>query len=110
MQSNQIQQLIAQARLPEALAALKEYLPTHLQNEVLQLQSRLQELQRKERLGIIDNANANLERNKITAAALDLYSNPDRAAAPEEHTTGKTIIQNAEKIYNIDKIDKADFS
>lgn len=106
MSTSQIQQLIAQARLAEALDALQESVPVHLKNDALQLRSRLNELQRKERLGIIDGKDANLERNQITAAAIDLFNQIDTADTP----VGKTIIQNAEKIYNIDRIDNADFS
>ncbi len=37
--------------------------------------------------------------------------NPEEAVRlSTEANSGKTIIQNAEKIYNIDKIDKADFN
>lgn len=106
----QIQQLIAQARLPEALDALQQSVPAHLKNEVLQLQSRLNELQRKIRLNIIAEDEAGLERNKITAAALNLCSQIDTATPAADSPAGKIIIQNAEKIYNIDKIDNANFS
>ncbi|GEM_PF-3665216 len=51
MTTSHIQQLIAEARLPEALVALKENLPPHLQNDIVQLQSRLSELLHKERSG-----------------------------------------------------------
>ncbi len=110
MSTSQIQQLIAEARLEEALTALKDSVPAHLKNEVLQLQSRLNELQRKIRLNIISEDEANLEHNKITAAALDLCNQIDSSIPTADTPTGKTIIQNAEKIYNIDRIDNANFS
>lgn len=110
MTTSQMQQLIAEARLPEALVALKETLPPHLQNDIVHLQSRLSELQRKQRMGIVDGQDANLERNQITAAALDLCNQIDTSVPTADTKEGKIIIQNAEKIYNIDRIDNANFS
>jgi hypothetical protein len=36
-------------------------------------------------------------------------TNPNKGISTAEDTVGKTVIQNAEKIYNIGKIDKATF-
>ena len=70
----EIRQLIAQGRLSEALKILPSILPAHLRNEALQLQRRLSDLERENRMGIISSADAGLERNKITSAVLDLLS------------------------------------
>ena len=61
-----IQQLIAQGKLKEAIAALPST------NEVIHVQARLNELTRKEMLGTIDYSSAGIERSKILSAILSL--------------------------------------
>mgnify|MGYP005841848625 CR=1 FL=1 len=72
MQAAEIKNLIAQARLKEALEALHDAVPTEYKNNVFQLQSRRTELESKKIKGIISSAEENLERNSITDAALSL--------------------------------------
>ncbi|MCC6724285.1 MAG: CHAT domain-containing protein [Saprospiraceae bacterium] len=72
---NPIQELIAQGRLKEALDALSDSVPSHLKNDVVVLQSKLATLKRNEMLGLLSNSDATLERNKITAGALELVGN-----------------------------------
>ncbi len=67
-----IRQLIAQERLDEALRALAELLPLHLQNDLILLKSRLTSLERDSRLYLIDINDARMERHRITTAALML--------------------------------------
>jgi len=69
---NPIQQLIAQARLKDALDALYTAVPQHAQFEVLQLQEKFTSLERAVRIGTISFSEAGTERAKITKAALDL--------------------------------------
>lgn len=68
--AQQVRELISKARLGDALKLLREAMPDN--NEILQLQGRLSELERDERLGVIDRRDANITRNQITAAALEL--------------------------------------
>ena len=96
---NDIRQLIARGRLQEALEALVNAAPTHLQNDVTHLQSRYYTLARKEQLDLITNADAGLERNKITNAILqfadEIVADDSPPAAPSSVDT-----------YNIAKIHK----
>ena len=109
-------------------------------DEVLQQSGRFAAIRKQIRLGTVSQAEANLTQNQIRAALLELLSEIEaqQAAAPalgEEmvraisvmnpqgivvnssiqasgdlHIGDKQITQNAEKIYNIDNIDNANFS
>ena len=61
---NKIQQLIAQGNLKEALEALP------YSNDVILLTSRLNGLERQERLGTISNESAGIERSRIVKGIL----------------------------------------
>ncbi len=78
--AQQVRDLISRARLGDALKLLREAMPDN--SEVLTLQARLSELERGERLGILDRRDANVTRNQITAAALELTRDlPGQTAA-----------------------------
>lgn len=115
----QVRQLIRTDDLPEALRFLQELLKNSPKlNEVLLQSARLSDIGRQIRLGLVDFNQANLTKNQIRVGLLELlaeietqdYTLPEVRGELERFTTGKTIIQYAEKIYNIEKIDKADFS
>jgi Effector-associated domain 11/CHAT domain len=72
MTKAEIQQLIANGRMKEALKVLGQILPSHQQNTVILLQGRFNGLESKEGMGIISGSEANIERNRITAAVLEL--------------------------------------
>lgn len=72
LSKNVIQELVADARLREALDMLSNSVPSHSQQDVIQLKARLTKLEREERLNIIDSRDAGIERAKITRGALDL--------------------------------------
>lgn len=74
MTKKEIRDLIASGRLSEAIKALPEVVADYLQNDVILLQSRLNGLERQERLGTIDAGTANIERARITSAVLDMIS------------------------------------
>lgn len=74
MTKKEIRDLIASGRLSEAIKGLSGVVAEHLQNDVILLQSRLNGLERQERLGTIDNGSAGIERAKITAAVLSILS------------------------------------
>ena len=67
----QVQNMVANGNLGKALDYLKNNLPDQ-QNDIVQLQSRLNKLNRASRLGTISAADENLERNRITAAILNI--------------------------------------
>jgi len=120
------------------LRALLENSPA-LDEAVLQ-SARLQDIHRQIRLGVVDNEHADLTQNKIGMGILDLLrelespqgfqapvrTEAERAASVvnsknvvigstiqaggDVHIGDKHIEQKAEKIYNIDKIDNANFS
>jgi hypothetical protein len=72
MTKSEIQQLIVSGRMKEALKVLGQILPDHQQNTVILLQGRLNSLDSKEGMGVISGSDANIERNRITAAVLAL--------------------------------------
>jgi hypothetical protein len=124
--------LIAADRLPEALQQIRRLLEgSPLLDEALLQSARYQELRRAVRRGTIDAEQAGAQRNRLRRALLDLLRELEereddlkkevdaalQAQSGESRSgsgkgtvkKGDTYHQNAEKIYNIDKIDKADF-
>ncbi|MFT4666330.1 MAG: hypothetical protein ACI8YQ_002107 [Polaribacter sp.] len=96
MSKSEIQQLIVSGRTKEALKELEQLLPDHQQNTLILLQGRLNSLNNKEGMGIISSSDANIERNRITAAVLSLLEDlPDGGAEEKEKEdapSGKTIL------------------
>ncbi len=78
----QIRELIAQNRLRDALKALAEAAPPHLQNDVVLLQSRLNKYERDKNSGILYPSEAGVEWNRIVNAALDLCNLVENTQAP----------------------------
>jgi len=70
--TKQIQQLIASARIEDALKLLIQHLPPSNQNEGLALQSRLSNLNKQSRMGLLHSGQEGVERAQITYAALEL--------------------------------------
>jgi len=98
-----IRDLIANGRLDQALTLLREQFNS---NEIIQLQRRLKTLNRDNRMGLLSSAEANLERNKITASTLNLLTElaeeatsppPPVRAAPEEVATPPTPTRSGPK-------------
>ncbi len=114
-----LRQLIATDELNEALQLLQELLQNSPKlNEALLQSGRLSDISRQLRLGLIDPDQASLTKNQIRAGILELLGEveaqekvrPGLREEVERFAAGTTVIQNAEKIYNIEKIDNADFS
>jgi|GEM_PF-1252534 len=81
-----VKQLIAQARLREALTQLHDNAPDIYKGQIIQLQGRLNTLLGKERSGTIGNTSANIERNGIMKDALDLLNEmEENVATPPMH-------------------------
>lgn len=70
--NDEIVKLITKSQLDEAAKELYEIAPESYQEEVIQIQQRLNQLNREVRLGIIDYGSANTQRNKITHSLLEL--------------------------------------
>lgn len=75
MNKKEIRDLIGSGRLNEAIKGLSDLLPSYQHNDIILLQSRLNGLERQERLGTIDNSSAGVERAKILSAVLSLLGN-----------------------------------
>lgn len=114
-----IRQLIASDELSQALRLLQELLQNSPKlNEAILQSGRLSDISRQLRLGLIDQDQASLTKNQIRAGILELLDEveaqekirPELQGEVERFAAGTTVIQNAEKIYNIEKIDNADFS
>ncbi|MEZ4772497.1 MAG: CHAT domain-containing protein [Bacteroidia bacterium] len=74
MSKTQIQKLISEARMAEALQLLTSVVPAHLQNEALQLNNRFKALEREKRMGILSSSEATIRSNQITNDTLDLLN------------------------------------
>jgi len=114
-----IRQLIASDELREAVRLLQELLQNSPKlNEVILQTARLSDIGRQLRLGLVDHDQADQTKNQIRAGILELLDEieaqekvrPGLREEVERFAAGITLIQNAEKIYNIEKIDNADFS
>ena len=109
-----LQNLVAEGKTKKVLEELKELTQSKvgLQKELILINARFTELEKKTLLDIEESRPLSIERNKINHALLELIdrldSGEDNHAISETPTP--TIIQNAEKIYKINHIDNANFS
>ena len=83
-------------------------------NDIIMISGRLANLQKQVRMGIISQSQATLTNNQINASLIDFLDQLDKNNSTTNQTptnqSGTTIIQKADKIYNIDNIDNANFS
>jgi hypothetical protein len=111
-----LKKLLAEGKTKQVLAQLQQVLQSDadLQNDIILLSGRFATMQRQNRLGLADFATLNIERSKINAALVELIEQLEPSTNPNSEAEGskatKTIIQKADKIYNIDRIDNANFS
>ena len=135
-----IRDLIAHNDLPAALQQLRVLLENSpLLDEAILQMARFEDIRKQIRLGMLSDKEANFTKDQIREDLLDLLkvveTQAKRPAQKAEmdaavsvmnsknvvigstisaggnvHIGDKTTIQNAEKIYNIDKIDAANFS
>ena len=104
-----------QAAIQQVSALLKD---SPLLNEAVQQSARYNNVMQQIRLGLVDFSSANIAQNQIRYGVLELLreieeqevKTLDIKAEVERFANGKTIIQNADKIYNITHIDNANFS
>lgn len=94
----QIQQLVANGKTKDALSKLSEFVATQddneLKNLVLSLQGRQSQLEREIRSGVISTSDANLERNKINHAVINITINITVSPTP----TLETPVQQTETV------------
>jgi len=131
-----IRNLIAQNELPAALKQLRLLLENSPKLDEALLQSaRFHDIRRQIRLGVVSHAEENLTQNQIRTGLLDLLREVEEPILKQEmeraisivkgknvvvgstisaggnvHIGDKIVHQTADKIYNIDKIDTANFS
>lgn len=79
-----IKDLIGNARLEKAIDLLLQQVPEEFKNEVRGHKSRLAELKKNERIGIISFSDASLEKNKITHSVLSLISDVEKGRVKED--------------------------
>ena len=116
---DQIRQLISKGELNTALQQLNPLFQNSPKlDEIIQHAARFRNIQKQIRLGVISPENAAISKNQISASLLELLRETDRSRekyddfkeAEKAEAKKPSNIQKAEKIYNIEKIDKADFS
>lgn len=116
---DQVRQLIAKDDLPRAITLLRDLLKNSPKLDEAIIQSaRLSDVSRQIRLGTVSADQANQDKNQIRAGLLELLNEietreqslPEVQAEVTRFASQASIIQHAEKIYNIDKIDNANFS
>ena len=113
-----IRTLIAKDDFKTAIQQLSDLLKdSPLLDQAVQQSARYNNVMRQIRLGVVDFQSANIAQNQIRLGVLALLREieeqeqvPDIKAEVEKYQKAITIIQNADKIYNIDKIDTAHFS
>jgi Effector-associated domain 11 len=115
MNRQHLQQLVAEGDIGPALQEILTLTTgTSLHNDALMISSRHHRNERARDAGTLDVSSFNIENNRISAALLNLIGrikdDASQNPASRDGSTGTTIIQRADKIYNIGKIDEADFS
>ena len=115
----QLRKYLAEDKLNLVLQQLQTFLKNSPQLDQAILQTaRYNDIRGQINTGIISHENANMEKNKIRKALIELLNeiekstkSPDLVLEIEQAIKIQpTIQQNAEKIYNINTIDKAKFS
>lgn len=117
-----IRELVGKAKLDQALKVMQEFLSNSPRlDEVLQQAGRYERVIQQIRIGIIKHEDANVDINRIQIGILELLRKieeditakaelQDEAQQAISILERKNIIQNAEKIYNIEHINNANFS
>jgi Effector-associated domain 11 len=115
----QIRELIAKDDFKTAIQQLSVLLKESPRlDEAVQQSARYTKVMHQIRLGHVDFESATMAQNQIRYGVLELLREIEEAEAEkpevkselEKYWQNKTIIQNAEKIYNIGHIDNANFS
>lgn len=109
-----LQQLLSEGKTDQVIAELRRLTAAdpYLHEQVILVAGRQAALERNINTGTARPDDIEVESNKIRAALLDLVKKLPEAEedTPPPSSSGTTIIQQADKIYNIEKIDNANFS
>jgi hypothetical protein len=110
-----VRDLIAQDKVDKALQSLRTLLGhSPMLNEAIQQSARWKDIQSQIRKGIVGHEDANVTKNQIRDGLLGLLGEIEeqeqQPAIREEIAKANATYQIAEKIYNINHIDKAGFS
>ncbi len=114
-----IRDLIGNGKLTQALADLNNWAQQNadsdVQNAITLLSAQNIKNERNNHLDLISAADYNVKCTQINNAVLALLNDLQPTTTSNKVTekindSGKTVIQKAEKIYNIDHIDSANFS
>ncbi len=114
-----IRDLIAKDEFKTAIQQLSALLKDSPRlDEAVQQSARYNHVMQQIRLGLVDFQSANIAQNQIRYSVLELLREIEEQGVAsaaiqsevEQYEKGMTIIQNAEKIYNINHIDNANFS
>ncbi len=115
----EIRSLIARDEVDTALEKMQDLLQnSSYSNEFILQSARWSDVSRQVRLGLVNSNQADQAKNHVREELIKLLrkielSESFSPPAPEEdekHDSEEAIIQRAEKIYNIKKIDQANFS
>lgn len=111
----QIRSHLAKEDVNTALIQLQQFLDNSPRlDEVIQQAGRFAAIRKQIRLGTVSHADATLTTNQIRMSLIDLLteieSTTTKTNFQKEAEQAAAIIQKAEKIYNIDRIDNANFS
>ncbi len=113
---SKVRALIAEDKLSAALKQMQILLDNSpLLDELIQQSGRFHHIHRQIRLGTVSQTDATLTRNQIRESLLDLLREVEeqqgkQPAIRQEMEKFVANIQKADKIYNIDHIDNANFS
>lgn len=114
MNKQTLTNLLAEGKTAQVLDALRSLSLADkvLVNTILQTAARFSEHEREQHAGLLTHEQAGLERNRITAAVLHIIEQlpEEDLQGSQNEQGGKTVIQHADKIYNIGHIDNANFS
>lgn len=116
MLKQNLQQLIAEGKIAQAMEQLLQATASDkdLHHEVLAVSARFAHYEKQVHGNTADSNWLATERNKINAAVLFIIDKLPNEEVSDKTIPlvkeGKTIIQNADKIYNIKHIDNANFS
>ena len=96
---HQIRQLIVQNRLREALLALADAAPAHLQTEATLLQNRYNQYEQGKMRGTLYASEAEVARNRIVSSALDLCNMVEAEKPASKPDSGPATVKGPKRVF-----------